>query len=155
MITNEQGLEIIKTFEGLVDGDPNTPGLEPYRCPSRIPTIGYGSTYYYTGNRVTMDDPAITEEEAESLLAFGMRVTENCVARLVRVPVTINQFSALVSLVYNIGSGNFQSSTLRMKLNRLDYIGASNEFWKWRRSRGIILNGLVRRRECEKQLFLA
>jgi lysozyme len=65
-----------------------------------------------------------------------------------------NEFSSLCSFIYNVGSGNFQSSTMRMKLNRLDYGGAADEFPKWRKSAGRILPGLVRRRAAEKALFL-
>lgn len=101
-----------------------------------------------------MDDPAISEVEATEFLEYGCRAAEVAVAALVKVPLTENQFSALVSLVYNIGSGNFQTSTLRMKLNRGEYDEAAGEFWKWRRSTlGQILPGLVRRREAERELF--
>ena len=82
-----------------------------------------------------------------------MRTAENAVARIVRTSLNLNQFSSLVSLVYNIGSGRFMSSTIRSKLNRQDYTGASNEFWKWRRSNGRIMRGLVLRREDEAKLF--
>ena len=63
-------------------------------------------------------------------------------------------FSATASLVYNIGTGNFQRSTLRMKLNRGYYEDAADEFPKWRKAGGRILKGLVRRRARERQLFL-
>jgi lysozyme len=76
------------------------------------------------------------------------------VARLVEVPVTENQFSALVSICQNIGSGNFQKSTFRMKLNRKDYFGCAKNLWLYRRANGPILAGLVLRRESERKLFL-
>lgn len=152
-LINDAGLEIIKSFEGLVDGNPNTPGLDPYLDCVDVPTIGWGSTYGLDGHRVTMDHRAISEAEAGGLLTRHIRETEVITARLLRVPVTVNQWSALVSLAYNIGTGNFQSSTLRMKLNRQDYVGAAGEFWKWRRGGGEILPGLVRRREEERRLF--
>jgi len=153
VITNEQGIYIIKKYEGLVDGDPETPGLDPYYDPIGIPTIGYGSTYGIDGTRVTMSHRAITSDEASYLLKRELSYTETYVAKLVIQPVTINQFSALCSLTYNIGSGNFQASTMRMKLNRRDYYGAECEFWKWRRAGGRILRGLVLRREEERQLY--
>ena len=81
------------------------------------------------------------------------RQAERAIGSLVRVSLTSNQRSALISFVYNVGSGNFQRSTMRMKLNRHDYDGCANEFWKWRRAGGRILNGLVRRRKSEEQLF--
>jgi lysozyme len=153
--TNEAGVSIIRHFEGLVDGDPNTPGLEPYICPAGLPTIGYGAIYGLDGSRVGSDHRAITEEEAESLLKRDLRRTEHAVARLVRYPLTLNQFSALVSICFNIGSGNFQTSVFRMHLNRGDYHGCANNFWQWRRSGGVIQRGLVRRRAAEKELFNA
>ena len=64
-------------------------------------------------------------------------------------------YSSLASIIYNIGSGNFQRSTLRMKLNRGWYEDAANEFPKWRRAGGRILKGLVKRRAKERELFLA
>ncbi len=79
---------------------------------------------------------------------------QSAVRRLVKVPINQNQFDALTSFTFNVGSGNFQSSTLRRLLNEGDYTGASNEFWKWRRSNGKIAGGLVRRRADEKALFL-
>ena len=151
---NEKGLAIIKRYEGLVDGDPDTPGLDPYLDPINIPTIGWGSCRSFDGSRVTMAQRRITNNQAEQLIRRYCLWTERSIRRLVRVPLTSNQRSALISLVYNIGSGNFQSSTMRMKLNRKDYDGAANEFWKWRRAGGRIYRGLVRRRASEKALFI-
>jgi len=150
---NEEGLAIIRKYEGLVDGFPDTPLLDPYLDPIGIPTIGWGSTYDYHGRRVTMDSRSITKDEAEYLLAREIRRAEMGIGRLVKVSLTSNQRSALTSFVYNVGSGNFQASTMRMKLNRKDYIGAANEFWKWRRAGGRILRGLVARRKSEARLF--
>ena len=62
-------------------------------------------------------------------------------------------YSALCSFIFNVGSGNFQRSTMRMKLNRGDYYGASAEFPKWRKAGGRILKGLVKRRIVERELF--
>ena len=155
MRVNDAGLDIIKRFEGLVDGDPSSPGYSPYRCPAGIPTIGYGSTRYRDGTPVRMGDRGITEAEAEDLLAAYCDHAGSWVSRLTKVAVTANQFSALVSLIYNIGSGNYQSSTVRQKLNRGDYDGAAGNFWQWRRGGGRILAGLVRRRAAEAALFRA
>lgn len=155
MITNQAGLDIIKHFEGLGDGDKDTPELEPYVDPVGIPTLGWGSIWGLNGKRVTMKHRAVTPDEAEFLLERELSHTERAVARLVSVPVTQNQFSALCSFTYNVGSGNLQASTLRGKLNRGDVLGAANEFPKWRRAKGRILAGLVRRRREEARLFLA
>lgn len=145
-LINEQGLEIIKRYEGL--------RLEVYLCPAGIPSVGFGSTYGLDHRRLDMGHRPITELEAEGLLIWHIENIEPVIARLVRVPVTSNQWSAIVSLIVNIGTGNFQSSALRMKLNRRDYDGAADEFPKWRRGGGRILPGLVRRRAAERELFL-
>jgi len=68
-------------------------------------------------------------------------------------PLSENQFSALVSFTYNVGSGNLQCSTLRMKLNKMDMAGAAKEFPKWRQAGGRILPGLVRHRIEERRLW--
>lgn len=146
MRTNAFGVQIIIGFEGY--------SATPYQCSAKVWTIGYGSTRQPDGTPVTADTPAITREEAKRWLEADLRKFEGAVTRLVDVPLHENQFSALVSLVYNIGSGNFKASTLRSKLNRGDYFGASQEFYKWRRAGGKVLNGLVRRRAAEEALFL-
>lgn len=155
MKTSPAGIELIKFYEGLVDGDPDTPGLDPYLDPIGIPTLGWGSIWGLDGKRVTMDHPAIDMAQAEALLAREVASTEKAVARLIRVPLTESQFSALVSFTYNVGSGRLQGSTLRMKVNRGDYAGAADEFPKWRRAGGRILRGLVRRRAKERALWLS
>ena len=146
MRTNEQGIEIIKKYEGC--------SLSLYLDPIGIPTIGYGSIWGLDHNRLAVGHRDITEYEAEYLLKRELRQTENAVASMVRSPLTENQFSAICCLVYNVGSGRFRSSTIRMKINRSNFEGAANEFWKWRRAGGKILRGLVRRRAEEKLLFL-
>ena len=146
MKINAAGLEIIKSFEGWRSS--------VYHCGARY-TIGWGSTYDCNGNRVTPDHPDIDEVEGETLLRREVRHVEDTIARVVKAPLTENQFSSLVSFVYNVGSGNFYRSSCRQKLSRLDYEGAADELPKWRRSAGQILPGLVRRRVAERNLFLS
>ena len=153
MRINADGLDIVKRFEGLVDGDPSSPGYSPYLCPAHIPTVGYGATRYRDGTPVCMGDKGISEDAADSLLAAHCDHAGSWVLRLTKVALSSNQFSALVSLIYNIGSGNYQSSQVRQKLNRGDYDGAADNFWQWRRGGGRILPGLVRRRAAEAALF--
>lgn len=143
---NAAGLDIIKTFEGF------SPTV--YEDPVGIPTIGYGSTWTASGERVTLDHKPITEAQAEALLLREVRRAEGAVRRLIAWPLTANAFSALVSFTYNLGPGNLQRSSLRMKLNRGDLLGAADEFPKWRRAGGRVLRGLVRRRAAERALFL-
>lgn len=145
--TNVAGLSIIKAFEGF--------RAAPYRDPVGIPTIGWGSTWGLNGKRVTMAHKKISQADGEALLVRQIRHVEKSIRRLVRVALTENEFSALVSFTHNLGSGNLQRSTLRMKLNREDYRGAADEFPKWRLAGGRILAGLVRRRRAERALFIA
>lgn len=146
MKINDAGLYIIKKYEGF--------SSSVYVCPSGRATIGYGSTWDDSGDPVTLDHADITVDEAEGLLRQEVAHVEKAIGRLTKASLTDNMFSALASLVYNIGSGAYQRSTLRMKLNREDYAGACGEFPKWRRGGGKILPGLVRRREEEAALFL-
>ena len=147
MKISKNGLDLIKEFEGF--------SSTPYLCPAGIPTIGYGSTYYEDGTKVTLKDKSITEQRGSELLEFVANKTfsEN-INKVVKVPLTQNQFDALVSFSYNIGNKNFNWSTLLKKINQSDYKGASLEFGRWNQSNGKILNGLVSRRQKEKELFL-
>lgn len=147
MKISNNGLDLIKEFEGF--------SSTPYLCPAKIPTIGYGSTYYEDGTKVTLKDKAITEQRATELLEFIANKTfsEN-INKVVKAPLNQNQFDALVSFAYNIGNKNFNWSTLLKKLNLSDYEGASSEFLRWNQANGKILNGLVSRRQKEKELFL-
>lgn len=146
MKCNEYGLDIIKTFEGF--------SPTPYLCPAGYWTIGYGSTRGLDGKRVTSEHPAISKEQAVTFMQHELRSVELAIKALIRVPLSENQFSALCSFSYNVGTGNLSASTLRQRLNRGDTEGAAGEFLKWRRAGGVVLAGLVRRREMERQLFL-
>lgn len=115
-------------------------------------TIGWGTTRI-NGKPVT-EGMTITREQAAEYFNHDMAMFEKEVNNLVKVHLTDNQFSALVSLTYNIGSTNFSKSTLLKKLNAGDYAGAANEFGRWIYAQGKILPGLVTRREKEKELFL-
>lgn len=133
------GLNIIKQFEGCK--------LKAYLCPAGIPTIGYGHT-----KDVKLGDTC-TQEQAEKWLMDDYYIAEQQVKRLITVPLTANQLGALVSFVFNLGSGSLMGSTLRRKLNTGDYKGAALEFDKWVYSKGQKLNGLIARRKAEKELF--
>ena len=148
MKISENGLKLIKKFEGL--------SLKPYLCSAGVPTIGWGNTFYENMKKVTLQDEPITEERADSLFNFLVTTNfVNVVNRLVIVDINQNQFDALVSFVYNLGSGNFEKSTLLKKVNQEDFIGASLEFEKWNRASGKVLSGLTKRRLAEKELFLS
>lgn len=147
-------IALIKLSEGCKDGDARRPGLQPYLCPAGIPTIGWGSTAYADGRRVTMADPGVDEAEAEELLLLDVKRAESAVARLIKVPLLPGAKSALIDFVYNLGAGRLQSSTLRSMVNR----GAPEpwrELRKWVFAGGRKLPGLVVRREREIALWLS
>ena len=140
MKTSDVGIELIKKYEGCV--------LKAYKCPSGVWTIGYGHT---NGVKSGMQ---ITKAQALDYLKQDLSVFEKAVTNYVKVPLNQNQFDALVSFSFNCGAGALKTSTLLQKLNSSDYNGAANEFLKWNKSKGKVLNGLVRRRQEEKELFL-
>lgn len=134
-----KNVEIIKKWEGLY--------LEAYYCPANVLTIGYGHTKTVTpGMR-------ITEAGAEELLRQDMEWVEDAVNKAVKVPLTQDQYDALCSFTFNVGAGALRKSTLLRKLNAGDYEGAANEFPRWNRGGGRVLQGLVNRRADEQKLF--
>lgn len=148
-------VELIKEFESLHDGVKKTSLVEPMFDPVGIPTIGWGSTFYPDGKRVTMDDKAITLEYCEEILMHDLLKFQDVVMKYVVVELNQNQFDALVSLVYNIGEGNFKNSTLLKKLNSKCYSCVGEQFGRWVYSNGKYLRGLVNRRYLEKVLFMS
>ena len=142
---NSAGLKIVKDSEGL--------RLKAYLCPSNIWTIGYGSTFYLDGKSVKSGDTLESSEEAEKLLLQTLAVFEKGVEKAVTVPLNSNQFSALVSLAFNIGLGAFRDSTLLKVLNQKNYDEAANQILRWNKGGGRVLPGLVTRRKKEYDLF--
>ena len=164
---NYAGLGIVKRFEGLEDGDPTTVNLDPYVCPGGVWTIGWGHAIFYNNRMLRHRNPGdkeiaislypdgLTVEQAGELLKSDMvKYTLQLENASKGILLDDNQFSALVSFVFNVGIGNFKASTLLKKLRGGDYLGAADELPKWRRSNGIILRGLVLRRAAERDLFL-
>ena len=146
MIVSKNGLDLIKEFESFKS--------KPYLCPSQKATIGFGSTYYPDGKKVTLQDKEITEEKAFEILEYiANKDFGSNINKVVKVPLNQNQFDALVSFAYNIGNGNFNSSTLLRWLNQGNYKEASMQLLRWDKSKGIVLNGLTKRRKSEKALF--
>ena len=151
--------DLIKAFEGCH----NT----PYLCPATLWTVGYGHVLYPDQARLKADErPAYPlkpehnrvwdADEIDALLAEDLHRFEAGILRLCPAAADNDRhFAALVSFAFNVGLGNLQASTLRMKYNRGDYSGAADEFLKWRKSNGVVLKGLERRREAERALFLS
>ena len=148
MKTGNKGIELIKSFEGFRSA--------PYLDAVNVPTIGYGATHYGNGKKVTMNDTPISEQQAVDLLKNMLGEYEGYVNKYVKQSINQNQFDALVSFTYNLGSGALPSSTLLKKVN-LNPSDASirNEFMKWVKAGGKTLIGLVRRREAEANLYFS
>ena len=138
--------EFLEKFEGCK--------LEAYKCPAGIWTIGIGSTIFPNGTKVASHDVLASKDAAYDLLTHTVGKFEKCINESVKVHLTQNQFDALVSFAYNVGTGNFKSSTLLKLLNEGLYDKAASEFLKWNKGGGHILPGLVTRRAAEKELFL-
>lgn len=136
----EDGLNLIKRFEGF------SPSL--YICPAGYLTIGYGHLVR-SGESFT----EISETEAEALLRKDVESAERAVLRLVNVPLTDGQFDALVSFTLNLGSGAFQRSTIRRKVNRQEHADVPEQLMRWVWAGGQRLKGLVKRRKSESILY--
>ncbi len=149
MKISKQGIELIAEFEGFRS--------KPYKCPAGVPTIGYGTTIYPNGAHVKLSDKSISKEEAFSILKYQVdRSFGAAVNRYTKgTEVTQNQFDAMVSFAYNLGSGALKSSTLLKRVNQGKMKKAAKEFLKWDHAGRKRLAGLTRRRKAESQLFLA
>ena len=146
MQTSDKGIALIKQFEGCK--------LTAYQDSVGVWTIGYGWTKPVDGKPIRAG-MTIKQETAERLLKTGLVSYESDVSRLVKVGLTQGQFDALVSFTYNLGARSLSTSTLLRKLNAGDYAGAADEFLCWNKAGGKVLNGLTRRREAERALFLS
>lgn len=146
MQTSDKGIALIKEFEGCK--------LTAYQDSVGVWTIGYGWTQPVDGKPIRAG-MTINQETAGRLLKTGLVSYESDVSRLVKVGLTQGQFDALVSFTYNLGARSLSTSTLLRKLNAGDYAGAADEFLRWNKAGGKVLNGLTRRREAERALFLS
>ena len=142
---SDNGMKLLEQFEGL--------RLEAYLDSAGIYTIGFGTIKYPNGNKVKLGDK-ITKTQAKEYKLYDLKEFESTVNTSVKVPLTQNQYDALVSLSYNIGSGAFKNSTLLKKLNASDYKGAAEQFLAWNKVNSKRVQGLVNRREAERNLFL-
>jgi lysozyme len=139
--------ELCKRFEGFRS--------KPYLCPANVATIGYGSTYYSNGVKVTLNDVPTTQEEAHVLLMHELEHTYlPGVLRYCPTLATDNKkLNAIVDFCYNLGVGRLQTSTLRRKINEQDWDAAKLELMKWNKGGGKVLAGLDKRRKAEVALF--
>lgn len=132
--------ELIKKYEGCY--------LKAYKCPAGIWTIGWGSTFYQDGRPVKQGD-IITQSDADKLLAWYIK-------NKIKVPVGLNksQIEALQSLIYNIGQGAFDKSSLKKAIESKDWKAVFNN-WNWITGGGVFLKGLAKRRAEEILLFFS
>lgn len=141
-------IPLIKKWEGFRS--------KPYLCSAGVPTIGYGSTYYFDGRKVTLQDGAINESDANDLLYHSI-INTFAPSAIRLCPILINypsKLAAVISFCYNLGSTRLSASTLRRRINAEMWEEAGNEFRKWVYGGGVKLKGLVLRREDERKLFL-
>lgn len=129
--------------------------LKPYKDSAGLWTIGYGHLIKFPEEKYLLNPEGIIKKEAEKLLKHDLKPAEKAVNDFVKMPLTGNQYDALVSFVYNVGSGNFADSTMLRRLNVGDYDGAAAEFPKWKYAGGKENAGLLARRAKEQNLFLS
>lgn len=144
MKTNQAGVNLIKEFEGF--------RAKAYKCPAGVWTIFYGHTSA-AGAPEVRPGMTGTAAEGEKVLRRDLVKYENAVSSAIKVPLTSNQFSACVSLCYNIGPGNFAKSSVARFCNKKQFKQASDAFALWNKAGGKVLPGLVRRRAAEAALF--
>lgn len=143
----EIAAELCKRFEGF--------RAKPYLCPAGIPTIGYGSTYYADGKKVTLNDLLISQEAANDLLMNELQhtylpgVVRNCPI----LATDERKCNAIVDFCYNLGVGRLQTSTLKRKINAQDWDGAKEQLMLWTKGGGKVLPGLLKRRQAEMTLL--
>lgn len=140
MKTSEAGIETLKELEGVRH--------KAYLDTGGVWTNGAG----HTGPDV-YEGQIVDDNQINQWLKDDVAEAEDAVNRLVTVPLTQNQYDALVSFVYNLGEGQFKKSTLLRRLNAKDYEGARNEFKRWVYDNGKLIAGLVKRRYAEAEMF--
>jgi lysozyme len=151
MNVSPKGIALIKRWEGF--------RARPYLCPAGVPTIGYGSTMWPSGRKVSLSDKPITQFTASALVEAECHLICCKLKDLVKVELKQGMVDALCSFIYNPGIGAFARSTLLVKLNAGDFIGAGKEIVKWDKARidGELrsLKGLRERRRAEYNMFFS
>lgn len=156
MKVSDKLIEMIKHDEGVK--------TRPYQCPALLWTVGVGHVIDPNHIKVPLAqrkdlpipegwDRTLSMDEVDNILKQDLARFEAGVMRLCPKGKSQGQFDALVSFSFNVGLGNLQNSTLRMKHNREDYEGAAQEFLKWNKAGGKVLKGLDKRRKGEKALY--
>lgn len=141
-------LSIAKPFEGFEANpypDPGTGG-EPW-------AFGFGSTLDADEKQVTAQTPAITYNAACDLAMRDMYRAFSAIASDITAPLTVHEIAAVMDFIYNVGAGNFKSSTLLRLLNQRKYGLAAGQFERWDQAGGRVMAGLLRRRVAEEKVF--
>lgn len=139
MKISQEGIALIKHYEGCK--------LESYQCSAGVWTIGFGST------KNVKEGMSIDAEKAEQLLVKDLAIFEKEVANLVSVPLEQNQYDAIVSWTFNLGSSNLKASTMLKVLNNGVYEAVPEQLKRWNKVKGVVNDGLVKRRKSEALLF--
>ena len=148
MKISQKGLDLLKRFEGV--------RLKPYLCPAGIPTISIGCTYYPDGTKVRMTDPEITQARATEIFLNVLKHYESSVDSFTRDDITQNQFDALVSFAYNVGTGALKKSTLLKKVNaNPNDKFIESQFLIWNKVKGVPVKGSTQRRQAESKLYFS
>lgn len=148
MKISQNGLDLLKRFEGV--------RLKPYLCPAGIATISIGCTYYPDGTKVRMTDPEITQARATEIFLNVLKHYESSVDSFTRDDITQNQFDALVSFAYNVGTGALKKSTLLKKVNaNPNDKFIESQFLIWNKVNGVPVKGLTLRRQAEFKLYFS
>jgi lysozyme len=148
MKISQKGLDLLKQFEGIK--------LKPYLCPAGIATISIGCTYYEDGTKVKMTDPEVSQARATEIFLNVLKHYEASVDSFTRDDITQEQFDALVSFAYNVGTGALKNSTLLKKVNadpNDKYI--ESQFLIWNKVKGVTIKGLTLRRQAESNLYFS
>jgi lysozyme len=149
----EIAAELCRRFEGFKS--------KPYLCPAGVPTIGYGSTFYSDGTKVTLQDAPMDEPAARALLMTEL-LHKYAPGTIRQCPILLTlamkendwrKLNAIVDFAYNLGVGRLQTSTLRRKINEQDWAGAKEQLMLWTRGGGRVLPGLLKRRQAECTLL--
>ena len=166
MKTSEAGIHLMHQFEGYRN--------KPYQCSAHMWTVGWGHVIYQDQIRLPMvrkegytgllrheyplragDNRAWSKEELVEIFKADISSFESGVLRLApNLAGHQGCFDACVAFAYNVGLGNFQRSAIRQRIQREDWQGAADAFMQWTKAGGKVLNGLVRRRSAERDLFL-
>ncbi len=157
MKVSERAIEMIKHHEGV--------RTKPYRCPALLWTVGVGHVIDPKHIGVKLEerktlpipdgwDRVLSMSEVDAILHQDLASFERGVLRLCPTGLTQSRFDALVSFSFNVGLGNLQRSSIRMKHNRGEFEEAAEAFMQWTKAGGRELPGLVKRRKDERALYL-